>query len=583
VRARLTTFLFLLVLLLFLPLDVFADEDWTIQNFESEILINNNGTISVNERITVNFDVEKHGIYREIPYVYEDSDSQKTYTKIDKIAVSQDGRNAITSVTDENGYIKIRIGDPNNTIAGNHAYELNYLVTGVLKSYDTYDELYWNVTGNGWEVPILKSSAVVIESKNGTTNSSCFQGYIGSTEPCSIKNNRFEATRMLSASEGLTITTAFKKGAFPIIAVERPKSFIEKLLEPLSIISFVSILSSGILGFIFLWMKKGRDFWNPGITGYKSKNLTSLIKPLGAYEPEIIEFTPPEDLPPAIVGVIVDERADTLDITSTIIDLATRGYLKIDEIPKAWLFGGVDYILRKSSKPWEKLFPYEKELLKRLFTSDEVKISELKKTFYEDLAEVKKKLYQDAVDKRYFPEDPEKIRNRYLIIAIFLIVLSGFGIIYATGSEIVFLTVVLFALICLGLLLLIFSRIMPRRTSLGREIYRRIKGYELFIEKAEKYRQKFFESRNLFNEVLPYTIVFGLTKKYAKAMEKIGYKPQNSAWYSGSNNLNLVNFSNNISSFSKSVSTAIASSPKSSGFSGGSSGGGFGGGGGGSW
>ena len=126
---------------------------------------------------------------------------------------------------------------------------------------------------------------------------------------------------------------------------------------------------------------------------------------------------------------------------------------------------------------------------------------------------------------------------------------------------------------------------MSKRTAHGRELYRRTKGFQLFISQAEKYRQRFFEKENMFNEILPYAIVFGLTTKFAKAMEKIALHPQTSSWYIGSRSFNIAVFSSSINSFSNSLSSAIAATPKGSGFSrgGGFSGGGFGGGGGGSW
>ncbi len=199
------------------------------------------------------------------------------------------------------------------------------------------------------------------------------------------------------------------------------------------------------------------------------------------------------------------------------------------------------------------------------------------------MAKVKEKLYQDVVEKKYFPENPEKIRGRYLLIGFIILFVSFFGIPLSITNKIIILADFSFAGILVGIVVIFFSRFMPRRSAIGRETYRRIKGYRLFIEKAESYKQKFFENKNTFNEVLPYAIVFGLTTKFAKAMKDMGVKPQNPTWYRGTQAFNVINFSNEISNFSGSFSTSIASTPSSSGFSGGSSGGGFGGGGGGSW
>jgi len=128
------------------------------------------------------------------------------------------------------------------------------------------------------------------------------------------------------------------------------------------------------------------------------------------------------------------------------------------------------------------------------------------------------------------------------------------------------------------------SRFMPRKTAYGRECYRRAKGYYVFINSAERYRQRYFEKQDMFNEVLPYAIIFGVTKKFAKKMEKMGVEPKQTDWYVGPHPFAIGIFAGNIQDFSSSLSSAMATVPSSSGgFSGGSAGGGFGGGGGGSW
>ena len=118
----------------------------------------------------------------------------------------------------------------------------------------------------------------------------------------------------------------------------------------------------------------------------------------------------------------------------------------------------------------------------------------------------------------------------------------------------------------------------------GHELYRQIKGYKLFVSGTEKYRQPFFENRNIFMQVLPYAMVFGVTKKLAKAMEQMGIEPSQPAWYVGSQAFNIGSFSSSMESFSSALSSSIASAPGGSGSGGGGfSGGGGGGGGGGGW
>lgn len=583
---------FVFTLLFFLiPKQSLAQENWVIENFDSQIVIEKSGQIAVKETINVDFGTnQKHGIYRDLPYVYENQNGN-IYTEITVGEILQDGRKAEIQTTKNDANIRIRIGDANKTISGKHSYEISYKTLGVLTTFEKYDEFYWNVTGNNWEVPIEKVSAKVTGELDGITMSKCFSGYIGSNETCyeevtSSSSAFFSTIKPLKQTEGMTIVVGIEKGIYPIIDVPKPKSFIEKLSSFPSISTMIIIFLLGIFGVIYYWTKNGRDFWTPGISGYREKNLKGKIKPIGAKETIVVEFTPPENLPPAIVGVISDERADTLDVTSTIIDLAGKGYLTITEVPKKWMFGNVDYIFKKTIKDTSKLLEYEKELLNRIFTKDEIKISELKQKFYDDLAKVKTKIYEESVNQNYFPENPEKIRGKYLAIGIVMLLASSTLTFLSIINEIIIAANLGLPLLVLGLVVIIFSRFMPRRTAYGGEINRRIKGYRLFIASAEKYRQKFFESKNMFNEVLPYAIVFGLTEKFASALEDMGLKPQNPSWYHGAQAFSLAHFSQEVSTFSSSLSNAISSAPKSSGFSGGgggSSGGGFGGGGGGSW
>ncbi len=564
--------------------------DWVINNFDSSININQDGTVLVAETIIVDFkNLSKHGIYRDIPITYQDANREKTYTKIAINTILQDGTKAQTDIENNGSNIRIRIGDPDKTISGKHTYRLAYIATGVLRGFDTYDEFYWNVTGNDWEADIQHASATVTLPKGKTERTTCFEGYTGYTNLCSITEKSpttvsFTATRNLPPTQGLTIVVGYTKGMVPLLTVPPPKQISDDFTNPLTPLAFLLTFLGGIIAVVIVWMKNGRDFW------YRTRQLLDPnaqpeIKPFGAHEAVVVEFEAPDKLRPAELGVLMDEKADTLDITATIIDLANRGFLTIKELEKKWIFGSIDYELHRTDKTDEGLLPYEQLLLNRLFaTGDIVKTSSLKTTFYDDLADVKKKLYEEVMKKKLFIAHPETIRNRYrgigfgLLIVGCLCIFGAFplasGILLAGGIGLVLSSIAWMSM----------ATYMPRRTAYGREIYQRVKGYQLFIRGAEQYRQQFYEKKNMFNEILPYTIVFGLTGKFAQAMKEMGLKQKQPTWYTGTHVFAPMVFANDVNSFSKSLSTAIASTPSSSGgFSGGSSGGGFGGGGGGSW
>ena len=567
-------------------------EEWVINQFQSDITIQSTGIVLVEETIAVDFRVEKHGIFRHLPYIYQGSEGEY-YTKIDNVTVKRNNQDEPFAISNINGDLEIKIGDANKLISGQQSYQITYHVAGVLQAWPEYDELYWNITGNQWDVPIQTASAVFHLPQNGIIQHSCYVGPPGSSETCptEIVNDRevhFTADRTLPAGQGMTIAIGYTKDMVPILKVDKPLSIGEQLWldakQPLNILLAAGSLLLGISLPWWLWWKRGRDWWwqQPGVL---ESNQLSRLKPWNRKPQVVVEFTPPENLRPAQLGVLLDETADTLDITSTIIDLASRGFITITELDKTWVFGSKDYQLDRTTKSDADLLAYERLLLDKLFGSAKTKkLSELKNTFYSDLAKVKEAVYKDLLEKKYFVAHPQTIRNRFIALA-FLADATGIGLVVLGYVQIWYWAILLaIAPIVAGVLLLILSRSMPQRTALGFELYRRALGYKLFISTAESYKQQFFERKNIFTEVLPYAMMLGLTEKFAKAMEAIDYKPPAPNWYHGAHAFNAIAFSHNMSQVSQAFSTTMASTPGGSGSGGGgSSGGGFGGGGGGSW
>lgn len=545
----------------------FADGGWLINSFHSDISIQKTGRVDVTEKILVDFEsTPKHGIFRTIPYVYS-SDSGKVYTNVEVISVLRDSQNEKYQIAQNDSNLEIKIGDTGKTIVGQHTYVINYSVVGILKGFSEFDELYWNVSGNNWGVPINNVSAAVTLPESIITATTCYFGDYGAGLQCQQQYSNSTAkftAQGLQPYQGLTVVVDYKKGVIPLLVGTRPPTFFERIATIGNIFIFLLPIGLIVLFVIIKWYKSGRDI-RDGKFG----------------ETVVVEYTPPENLRPAVLGVLMDERADTLDVTATIIDLAAGGWLKIKEIPKKWLFGKVDYMLTSTEKNKNGLLPYEKLLLDLLFTTNEIQVSKLKNTFYDDLKLVKAKLYEEVVNKKLFPKNPESSRRSYFALSIIFGFICLFSIFWVPVFEArIFLT----GCVVGTIIILLFAKSMGRRTAYGHELYRRSKGYYEFISHVEKYRQPFFEKKNMINEVLPYAIIFGLTAKFANAMKEMGVKTESPSWYSGTGTFNYYVFASNMGAFSSSLSTAIASAPSSSGSGGGGfSGGGFGGGGGGSW
>ncbi len=573
------------------PNSALAINSWGISTFHSDIAIEESGTVLITETIRTQFNSEKHGIYRDIPVTYEDREThEKTYTKIEVQSVEQDDETAKYTLESNRANLRIKIGDADRTITGQHSYQITYRATGILRGYTDYDELYWNVTGSEWETSIEKATASVTLPSGEIKQLACYNGTVGETATCDkttvgTQRAEFGSTSAIDPGQDLTIAVGYTKGVIPLLTVPAP-------VNPFGVPFFLQLVSGflvisalGIFFAVRYWWKHGRDAQSAADTTKQDYPVKADIAP---------EYESPMKLRPAEIGVLMDERADTLDVIATLVDLASRGYLTITEIPKKWVFGTTDYQFDQVNNRYEKLLGYEKRLMSALFEDGTtVKMSELRNSFYKDLTEIKDEIYQECHNKGLFANNPDKIRKNALAIGLLLavggivIAVNATGWIVSsatTGTPIPFLLGVCYGLAVAGIAVLIMSFTFPAKTAYGREMYRLAKGYELFINTAEKYRARFAEKENLYTEILPYAIVFGATKKLANAMKDMGINPPAPTWYIGAHHFNPVLFSSSIDSMSSSLSSAMASTPGGSGSGGGgSSGGGFGGGGGGSW
>ncbi len=558
---------------------VAADTGWSIDRFDARIEIQRDGRLLVTEAIDVDFgSLERHGIFRDIPVEYDWPEGRRTMRvyELDVLSVkTAAGASIPFSATRRGADVQIRIGDAGRTVSGRQTYRLAYLVAGVLNAFPSHDELYWNVTGDQWPVPIGAASATVV-APSAPTGTACFVGVSGSNTPCTqsplAQGRLFRAPDALAPGEQLTVVVAIPKGVVPEprpILRDRPRAVWEFFdLTPLTLGGAVAVALAGLWLVFRRWWTSGRD---------DPERLT--IVP---------EYEPPERLRPAELGVLVDESADTRDVTATIVDLAVRGYLTIREVPKEGVFGKKDWLLTRKGGDAGALREFERTILGGLFADrDSVKLSELKRHFYTTLAKAQRELYRETVDRRWFPADPSRVRGTYAAVGVFFVVVAGiltWLLGYAAGAGIVGVAAALPAIVLIGV-----SAVMPAKTRAGAELLRRTLGFKRYMEVAETDRQRFAEKEQIFAEYLPYAIVFGCVDRWARAFAGIDMQAATAGWYVGSSlptSFSAADLSSQLSSFSSEVSTAIASTPGSSGgsgFSGGGAGGGGGGGGGGSW
>jgi len=527
-----------------------------IEDFSVEIEIKKDGSALFKESISYDFGQNlKHGIYRDIPL-------GALQIKVIKVG-DEAGNNYRFETQKEFKYLKIKIGDPNSFVSGKKIYNIFYSVENPIRYFENHDELYWNVTGNEWEVPIENSSASIIFPEKISREDfqfDCFTGSLNSKEKScqfEIRENgeiHFLSSRSFSAKEGLTIVLGWPKGVIQEPSTAKKIGWQIKNLWPILI---------PILTFIFLlknWWQKGKD--------------PVLKKTI------IAQYEPPDNIRPAEMNFLINQRVQPIDISATLIDLAVRGYLKIAEIEEKGFFKKTDYKLIKLkdfSSQKENLSNYEREILEKIFSQEEeIKISELKNNFYKNFSGIKNKIDSDVLKYDYFVSDPQKASIPYLIFGIVLLPIC---FIFVFFNLIFFISI-----LATGILFLIFSAIMPKRTEKGVQALWHARGFKEYIKTAEKYRVQFQEKENIFEKYLPYAIVLGLTEKWAKAFEDIYLNPP--SWYQGSFGPNFTThiFVNSLNNSLSSMNFALAGTSSSSGLGGGGfAGGGGGGGGGGSW
>src|SRR5438132_1415391 len=314
-----------------------ADEGWVITSFHSDIHIAADSTLAISEDIRVDFGaMQKHGIFRTIPIRYRYDDTHDRYYELTVWSVSDGSRPVpyTESVVEDNEVIKI--GDPNVLISGPHRYVIGYKVAGAMNSFAEHDELFWNVDGALWPVPKQKVSASVFIPSGSFQRAACYEGPSGSTESCTSDNTasavNYVSTRELGSGEQMSVVTGLNKGAVNVPAPlleARKRQFPQDAFDvnPLTVGLGLLLLIAGVGLIVRFWLRHGRDL--AYLTRYYQTNdaAPDRLEPVFQHEPVVVEFEPPQNLRPAELGLILDESADTKDVTATIVDLAVPGCL----------------------------------------------------------------------------------------------------------------------------------------------------------------------------------------------------------------------------------------------------------------
>lgn len=548
--------------------------DWYIQDFDSKIVVNPDSTLDITETIVADCGtaVGKHGIFRILPTALtvgnEKIKMPVTLKSITDPTGKKYGYSTINNSSD--GTVTWKIGDADVTVQGVNTYVIRYSVKNAIRFADSnFDELYWNLNGNFWDIETDRFHASLIfpqEITKDNTEISYYTGALGSkgndlaTHRWSAPNVlEFDSTKTLRARQGITASVTFPKN---IIAPYEP-NFWEKFGE-----YFFLLIPIAIFIICFgVWKKYGDD--------------PEMDKTV------IAEYSAPGDLSPIEMGMLMKNGNFPNNlVTAEIINLAVKGLLTIKQTEeKILLFTSKDYVFEKQSKPEteEQLNGAQLKIYDALFSGEvkTTKLSSLKNRFYKHTKKIRDAGEASLEQKGLIVVAGSKI-------GMFLKVFGGFVLSLSIPMFAIsgFLSL---SLMLSGILLLGFGFIMPKRTLAGVELNWQIKGFKLFMETVDKDRAPFYEKENIFEKFLPYAILFGMTKEWISRMREIYgadfYATHAPAWYAGqTGSFDADSFSSNLDSLSSAISSntsAPSGSGSGSGGSGGSGGGGGGGGGGG--
>jgi uncharacterized membrane protein len=545
-------------------------KSWRVSDFQANITVNQDGTAVVEERISLTFVGEWHGIHRTIPIEYPgpNGTNYELFLEVTSVTDGAGSKLKYDSLTSDGARdLKIYIPD---AVDATRTVEIVYRVLNGTRFFDSHDEFYWNVTGNDWPVPIDHAAATVRFplAASGSLRAQAFTGVYGSSQrDASAKaagpEAVFETSNPLPMRGGLTIDVYLPKDI-----LKEPgaltKFFWFVAGNPIVFLPLVTLLAM-----FTLWWLKGRDP-DPGVS----------VAPM---------YEPPAGISPAEAGTLLNDSIHPRDITSTIVDLAVRGYIKIEETAeKTLVFTHKDYVfhLLKPREQWASdLAPHERVMLENVFAEGtDTRLSSLKNRFYTAVPVIRQDIMAALKTKGIYRLDPESANGYSIGMAVAIV--AAFGVLQYLGWANFFNSPVLLVL-CVPLSAVIwwlFARVMTAKTVKGGQTRVAVLGFQEFMNRVDGERLKLMPPTT-FEKFLPYAMALGVEHHWAQAFSGIVKDPPN--WYVGPGGyapgvlFNPIFFSSSMHSMATDMHQVFVSAPRASSSGSGFGSGGFGGGGGG--
>ncbi|WP_222595880.1 DUF2207 domain-containing protein [Cellulomonas aerilata] len=594
-------------------------EGQEITRYSANVAVRADGVADVRLELTFDFgDEPGHGPFVTLPTrqaIAGDPERDRLF-RITDVRASSDTAPDDLDVERTRQGLMLRIGDEDvDDVSGSHVYVVTYRVEGWVNPAGTRltddprvvpptgDELYLDVIGGAWEIP-LSDVGVTVNGPAPVDEVLCFAGGdVG--RPCTQGTDvdgdtATSSVAALRPGEPFTIVVVWPAGTFPGVrpivgdAVDYTDPWV-----PTRTTGGTALLIAGV-GSALAVARARRGGRDRAALGLPTGMVAGAPGGGGAFRehrpPVAVQSTPPDGVLPGELGTLLDEVADPRDVTATIVDLAVRGYLEIREVPGPPRDVPGDWELVEVSRDRSTLTAFESRLLADLFRKrDTVRMSRVRTTFASSMAAVQELLYAHVTERGWFTANPRTVRHRWYTVAVALLVLGIAGVGVAIAALVDGLALVGVALVVVGVVVLVCAGAAPARTAAGTEVLAQAVAFKRYLETADPDALRLVHGEDLFSRYLPYAIAFGVTDRWSGGFEALASRGESvpePTWYRGVGVpygvWGVGGFGQSVESFTAVTTQSIsAATPASSGSSGsggrGFAGGGVGGGGGGGW
>ncbi len=479
-----------------------------MDHYDTDITVNADGTLDIVETLSYVFDI---GTFRRgtrfIPLDRVEGISNISVEEIGFGPYTEGSYNGDDAVfgTDHtfgtrqiDNKLYIRWVHTNTGTSRPKTFRLGYRVTGGMRVYPTFYQLDWNAIPPDWDGNI-QSSRVTVH----------FPGSFDTSKLDIASKPEVESSR---EANGVTWTASNVNNGLEVGIKQIPKEILQTtksswqdavdFKEKMQPFIDIGLTGSGLLILIFgplwavrKWYKYGRDL------------------PVTLHSDYVADT--PSDLPPGLVGTLLDELADVRDVIATIVDQGRKGNLTINELESQGILSSTKEFQYKQTGS-KTDFRFEQMVLDAVFQNGpETSLSDMKNTFYKDLPPIYSEMYGELVRLNYFPEDPSAVRTRYIMGGIGFIVLGALvvGASYLIGGGITFFPMIpAVALGITGLVRMGIARSMPRKTDFGSQEAQKWRAFQRYLEEIQRYTDV-QAAADKFQKYLPYAVALGVEKQ----------------------------------------------------------------------